>query len=579
MTTIEPPGLSRLTPEQQRAVRGNTPLMLVLAGPGSGKTEVLSKRVLRLLADGVPPADIVVVTFTNAGAIALRERLGGVELRHIGTLHAFLLGELQTHGAALGYSEKLTVLDFDHPRKLPKDAADYKAGTLLLDDLRRASSPKVTLSKLLKAMNGQAELTAADIRAGGRATLAAFEGACRRESCVTFEMILRDGLKIVDKIAPCRHLLVDEFQDSAALDWQFYQAMRAASKFFVGDPDQQIFSFRGGSIDGIMELAHNPLCDVVKLEKNFRSDHAICQAAQRLIEHNTGRVAKDTIAVSDLPGRVLGGAFPSHEDEAGQIIQQVRQWIGFVPSVVAERGALIGAMEIAVLARNNAECAFIAERLKNAGVPVCERDVNVVDNNLRLRAALQVMAAPSDMAVAEFLRRDGKAARLADLRQAAKLARRPLREVMNDPRVNRQPLELWGDDLLNHLARIGLTVAEVSAAREAMDALATPGMAGLVMSLYAPEAREVGQGVTVTTFHGAKGREWDHVWLMACEDALVPGHRVDTDIEEARRLFYVACTRARHGLMVSWSRTRPTPWGDWQSVEHRPSRFLAEAGI
>ena len=579
---IESPDLTTSTPEQRRAVLSVAPVICAIAGPGSGKTKTLTDRILHLLANGTDPLRICVVTFTNSGAIALTERLGGVKLAYVGTLHGFMLDGLQKHGGHLGYDERITVLELDKSRDVAAKGAKLKPATEILEAVRAACCPSVKLGMLINFRSDPARVRAlASVSANmaGKMEIAVKEYAkrMRAEGCADFDTILSDGLKIAHLVDRIEHLFVDEAQDSGDLDFAIYNALPVVNRFVVGDFDQGVYKFRGGNPEHLLRLAADPSVDVCKLETNFRSDVSICEAAQRLIEHNTGRIAKRTIPFSNEPGDVSVQGYQSAEEEVAAIIAWCRACIGDIPSVVRESGTLAASLEIAVLTRNNAEAQAIATALKNAGLPVREREQNVEDTNRHLRAAVQMLNAPSDAAVIEFLRFDQPVWRLDAWKSEARLKGQPIRKLCNDKRVPAQPCgALWNGALLDALARIGLNKAEIEAARDAMATIATPSLGTLALALRPGDAKEVGEGITVTTFHGSKGREFDNVWLAACEDAIIPGKRTSTDVEEERRLFFVAMTRARHRLKVSWSLLRPAEWGD-PFTEHVVSRFAGEA--
>jgi superfamily I DNA/RNA helicase len=151
--------------------------------------------------------------------------------------------------------------------------------------------------------------------------------------------------------------------------------------------------------------------------------------------------------------------------------------------------------------------------------------------------------------------------------------------MCGDRRVPQEPMpHLWGGELLNQLNRLGCGKDEIETARESIANIATPSLSTLALALRPGDAREVGEGVTCTTLHGSKGREFDHVIMAACEDSMVPGTRKCTDVEEERRLFFVGLTRARRSVDVTWSVIRAREYGD-PFTEHQPSRFIAQAVI
>lgn len=213
-----------LSETQIQIINSDSINILVLACAGSSKTGCLVKRIQRLIKDGVPPDEIVAVTLTVSAAEEMRLRIGQ-KIGFVGTLHSFMLGLIQTHWKDLGYArEKISVIDEDSARELE-----------------------------LRIMK--------EVGAGRKRHDFIFEKRYRDEllrySMLTYDMILTEGLRLIEMgvLAPINHLLIDEIQDFTDLDYAICVQIPCANRFFCGDTDQALFSFRGGNINHILEMA------------------------------------------------------------------------------------------------------------------------------------------------------------------------------------------------------------------------------------------------------------------------------------------------------------------------------------
>lgn len=227
---------------QQAAIHSDSPLILCLAGPGSGKTRTLVERVKRLILDGVNPREVVCISFTNAAAIELKSRLG-FNVGFCGTLHAFLLTIIQEHWEELGYrSAKLTVIDSEQADEmLDRCASELKY-----------RGPK---KDVLAALNEKAVRTRQSL-----AQLVALKYVMElmANGLMSFDMILTEGLRLFDQdrfSLPFTHLFVDEVQDLTDIEYELCMKCPVQNRYLTGDPDQSIFGFKGGNVNHIIELA------------------------------------------------------------------------------------------------------------------------------------------------------------------------------------------------------------------------------------------------------------------------------------------------------------------------------------
>jgi DNA helicase-2/ATP-dependent DNA helicase PcrA len=405
--------------------------------------------------------------------------------------------------------------------------------------------------------------TAADL------TAAAFHQKLKRAGLVTYDTILHWGLRLLDRGTlapwPWTHLFVDEFQDSSDLDARIYDLLPIRNKFYVGDPDQAVYSFRGGNVHNILSKARlQHLCSTVMLEDNYRSDRAICHAAQDLIEHNKGRTKKETRSVSSDQGEAYAVVHYSERDE-----------ITWLRDRIWDEG---DNSQVAVLVRTNYLVQKISQALEAAGIPIARRKRVELPADWKLcRNLLALLSDPENDTLAVWFL---EATRGVAVAQKAKLSAAAAGQTLNQFTLH------IPDDV--GLAVVPQVLAKGRISRESIE-LVSEAMAKLPPESRLPDlllalaqqsepTEAVSAGVTVTTIHAAKGREWDCVFLPAFEQHLIPGERKDLDIEEERRLAYVAFTRARHYLAVSYCQKRE-PQFCRGTVDVAPSQFIAESGL
>lgn len=559
-----------LTSEQRAVVESTSQNILVVAGPGSGKTATTVARIQSLTEMAVDYRTIVVLTFTNAAAKEITERLEYVPrgsmtpvippLGYIGTLHGFALRCLKRYGQDLGFGDRLALIG--------EEAAES-----LMEAKAKSLGCRTPLKKLMKL---KGEENNVERRARGRMTpeevvIAAYYMELREAGMVDFDMIL---LAMVTLIAAGKmpaiytHLFVDEVQDSAAVDWEIYHALPIANKFYVGDEDQSIYGFRGGRPD----LMHQPQADVFLLQSNYRSREEVCQRAQMLIEHTSAnRYPKITRSTRGYCGEVM---LWSDAENSGQEVADVAEAVG---KEVAS-GTLLD--EIAVLARTNAICGEMREHLKASGFQVSEKvkDQNPFDWRLA-KSLVELAANPANDTLAYFylLERDGRG--MADAMK---------RKAQSEMRTLSTMIFAAASVIARNVQTVGRMLAEQKTSGETRMRVATiirqlpadADLLELVLAMTQDEGAAEGAtpGITVTTIHQAKGREWDVVFVAGAEEeVMIYGQPAPEVVDEARRLMYVAVTRARERVYLTYAKRRKTSWGAIES--HRACRFLKEMGL
>lgn len=536
------------TPAQQQAIHATAPTVVTIAGPGSGKTATLVARIIADQERGRRPDHQAAITFTQNSAREMRDRLaqaGAAPIAYIGTLHGFCLDLIRSE------TGMVAVLDADRAELLMQT---------VLDDLRL----KVSLSKVKDAVAGLGEPPDAKV-ALARDT---YRARLLKAGAVDYDTILvraRDMLLEGYEWKGWDALYVDEYQDSGPLDAEIYSLLNCLSRFVVGDPDQAIYSFRGARMENLMELAGGHDTFVAYLEANFRSGPAVCNAATRLVAHNRNRLVKSTIAAVQKPGHVAlldGTPFDSEMMELAAIVRQVQFYVG--------QGKQDST---AVLCRYNNTRAAIVDALKASGVPVKEKEEAAPKDWKAAMLTLSLMSDPTNPLTLFFWAADrfGKEAAAKMVRQASG-GHAPALGLKLTPYTS--PV-----DLARILSQAGHEKGSIARVMDAAESLGTFHPARLLIALHEGLARkgEVSSaGVSVLTMHGAKGLEFDHVILPAVEEQDLPGMKANApDTEEARRLFYVAVTRARFTVDISWAKTRTNPYNS-KREDRGPSPFITE---
>ena len=585
MASPDDPLLADLTPEQRDAVTTRASPLCIVAGAGSGKTRVLTRRIAWQVGQGAAdPRRVLALTFTRRAAAELRDRLRRLGLRdppRAGTFHAAALAQLRRYAA-------------DRDRRPPQI---LESRTAFLAEMRPRDSREATARLAAEIDWARAriipperypELAGAARRHPPRRTeaiaaaYAAYEEAKRRRRPRLFDFD--------DLLAACRaimesqpeeaaaqrwrnqHLLVDEFQDVNPLQFALLRSWMGeeSTVAVVGDPDQAIYGWNGADPGLIGDVArHLPGCAVLHLRTNFRSTPEICEAAGRIL----GREPQPAVRP---PGPAPTVTECSEEDEGSVLARRVRS--------LRRPGAPW--RHQAVLARTNAQLPPLRRALESQGIPVAAR----AGANPLEHPAVRDLVASWDAG--------------ASLRAAVIDARSDRHEIIGaasagDPAA-RSEIDDTGTAASDPATRhetIGTSTAtgdpaarsEIDAAGAALDALlalADDHMAldpGATVGSFTSGLRSGGRpaaaadGVDLTTFHGAKGLEWPVVHIVGAEDGYVPVSHARTPEARAeeRRLFHVAATRAGQELHVQWCSSRQV--GD-RIVERRPSPWLGATG-
>jgi DNA helicase-2/ATP-dependent DNA helicase PcrA len=555
--------MARLNSEQVAAATHKGGHAIVLAGPGTGKTSTLIARHGFLCSTGVDPDGIVAISFTKDSVEEIRKRLGDRASTRawIGTFHALCLRLLKRFNVEARLSKNFKVLDPSEQRALfsklgidwDQDDGDLSdiigrwKDSLITPDEADAEAARKTNSVLRKAA----------------AHYAHYEEALERLGHLDFSDLLVRATEIIERSDKVKtfvrermpHFLVDEFQDVNRTQVQFLFAVtNVGSKLWaVADDDQAIYGWRGGKVEYTVNFKKY-FADATQyfLMTNYRCDPAVIATANTIIANNKVRVSKNL-----KPGRqhkqnniVRIRSFATDREEA--------EWLARVLKRMIDEGA--NPKEIGVLFRTASVTAQLQQAMEKYDVPFALSGTSSFWEMPEVQAMTDLLVAIERGDVSKAGRFKGA----RDLVETMK-GSSPIETAMAVARI-------IGDNPIPGLAseRQAGWIDTCYALADIMKEYDTAeDFKAHVVEMSARASAE-NSGISVTTIHSSKGLEWRQVFVIGCEATMMPHHRAD-DIEEERRLFYVAITRTKGAVDLSTTKAR---FGRAQS----PSPFLAEIG-
>lgn len=625
-----------LNPQQAEAVINTEGPMLIMAGAGSGKTKVLTCRVANLLQKGVRPYRILAITFTNKAAAEMRERvnnMSGPAAKDVWlfTFHAFCARFLRMEIDKLpGYGGNFAIYDTADSQNLIKQILKE----MNLDDKR--FQPSGILSRISNAKNALQDAAAFARQAGDfyeqkvADIYSHYEQKLQLNNALDFDDLLMLSIKLLQENKEVRekyqdrfvYLLVDEYQDTNHAQYLLTKFLAAKHRNIcvVGDADQSIYGWRGADIQNILDFEKDyPDAKVIKLEQNYRSTQIILDAANAVIENNTGRKPKNLWTENKSGADIIYFQAVDERDEARFVIEQLQ-------NLQRTENKKLG--DMAILYRTNTQSRIFEEMLIKSGISYnmvgglkfYERkeikDIiaylrvifNPADSLSLLRiinvpkrgigdaslAKIQAHAAANNVSLFEAVSNaaaiDGLSSRfvsklddlagiifelmnLANEAPVEDLIDRVLRDTgyLEELENERTPQAQSRIDNLHEL----ISVAQEFAASEEENNLENfLAHVALVSDIDDTELGE--DAITLMTLHSSKGLEFPVVFLVGMEEGLFPHARTlmdETEIEEERRLCYVGITRAKEKLFLSSTKMR-TIYGN--TVTYPPSRFLQE---
>lgn len=626
--------LEPLTAAQREAVTHIEGPLLVLAGPGSGKTRVVTHRIAYLLHQGVYPSQIVALTFTNKAADEMARRVAALVPGRrvwISTFHSFCARLLREFAPLVGLEPNFSIYDADASLETVKQAiaasqlqGKYVTADRIAHRISWAKARLLTPEQLTQQATDPFSQVAAQVYPVYQQLLLTANAVDFDDLLVHVARLLHDNPELRAALdARYRFVLVDEYQDTNLAQYAILRGLSVdyPNVAVTGDPDQSIYSWRGADITNILRFEDDyPNAKVVRLEQNFRSTQRIVEVAGHLIQYNRRRKHKDLYTENPPGAPVRLARYTSSSDEANDIAQQIADMIG--------SGYRPG--DFAIFYRTNALSRSFEQALRRAGVPyqvvrglefyqrreikdllaylyllnnprddaAFRRVVNVPPRGIG-RQTLQKLA---DFALQHhlplleaaqhelFLRCVSKriAERLWDFTaqyQAWRpLAARPVADILNQVIADIDYLDYvdtLGDDAdVDRQANVAELVADATE----FDASHPDGpwlesfLERVALVSDTDNWDTQASKVSLMTLHAAKGLEFPVVFIVGVEDGFLPHDRSRSDpdaVEEERRLLFVGITRARQRLQLSFADVR-TGYHISGAVRRVPSSFLQE---
>ena len=626
-----------LNDEQRDAVQHRNGPLLVLAGAGSGKTRVITYRIAHLIADGVPARSILAVTFTNKAAREMRERTSALLHREgdglwVGTFHSVCARLLRSYGDSVGLSRGFVVYDSDDQktlvRRILKDhgISERMFGPRdVLSHIDKAKNKGVNAARY-RPTDFFSEIVSKVYPEYERRLLAANATDFGNLLLKTQEL-LEQNTDIRDHLAQSfSHLLVDEFQDTNLVQYKLVRLLSGQHNNLcvVGDDDQSIYSWRGANIANILEFeADHPNAKVIRLEQNYRSSQNILDAADAIIARNVGRKGK-TLWTDAGPGEPIKIVTCADERREAEFVAQT------INKLRETTDCTYG--DFAVFYRTHAQSRVLEEALRSARSPI----PHIVVGGIRfydraevkdLLAYLRLMINPcDDLALQRIVNVPKRGIGKTTMERLASFARqrqcslwdaaRACASGTNSP-VSRAASKRISQfcELIDELSTTARTESASIAAEQALEASGYRESLALDGSIEAQTRAEnlmellgsindfetttddptllgflehvaltstfddvdPSQGaVTLMTVHGAKGLEFPVVMIVGLEQGVFPHARSLNDLdqlEEERRLAYVAITRAMKRLFLTHAQQR---WMFGDRQVNPPSEFLRQ---
>ncbi len=611
----------KLSERQKEAVLHKEGPCLVLAGAGSGKTRVLTERIVNLINNGVRPQNILAITFTNKAAREMRERVyksigNDADSIFIGTFHSFGLKVLRENAEELGYTNNITILDRDDVNSLIKKflkemnlSSDNYPIKYILNRISFAKNEGLTPVEYSKFMKTPLDEVVVKIYQKYVSTL-------RRNNSVDFDDLLilpveifKKNSQVLDKYQEhYRYILVDEYQDTNMVQYELCKllASKYLNLFVVGDMDQSIYSFRFANYMNVMNFEKDyKTAKTIVLDENYRSTNNILKAANDVIKNNVNRKEKNLWSSNGDGEKIKYIRCENELDEAKAVINEVKKLLnnGEKPK------------EIAVLYRTNGQSRVIEEAFLRENIPFrivgsyffynrkeikdlisylhliyntnddvsLERVINVPKRGIGLKTLERLRTEANIRDISMFdtiecgkelefknlilsLKEESKNTNLSGLVDLI-LDKTGMRKELEESNTLESEIRL---ENLEEFKSITLSFEErgIYNLEEFLENIS------LVSDMR--EYKEVEDGVSLMTLHSAKGLEFNSVFLVGLEEGVFPHMRSmesESELEEERRLCYVGITRAKKNLYLLNTRHR-TLFGKTNS--NIPSRFIGE---
>ena len=623
-----------LNEPQKEAVLHTEGPLLILAVAGSGKTRVLTHRIAYLIEEqGVNPWNILAITFTNKAAGEMRQRVDslvgfGSESIWVSTFHSACVRILRRYIDRLGYDNRFTIYDTDDQKTLMKEVCRK------VDLDTKRFKERMLLSVISSAKNEMILPDEFELNAGGdfaqlqiAKAYREYEAQLRSNNALDFDDLLVRTVQLLDTQTDVResyqerfrYIMVDEYQDTNHAQYRLVSLLSAKYQNLcvVGDDDQSIYRFRGATIENILSFEEEfPGATVIRLEQNYRSTQNILDAANGLIGHNYARKGKNLWTENGTGDKVISYRAVDELGEAMFVVRQIEE--------SAARGQKFS--DNAVLYRTNAQSNTIERQLVRTGIPYRIvggtkffdrkeiRDIlayfHVIENPsdaVRIRRIInepkrgigdatvrlvEEIAEQQGLAMFDVMKQASDYAALSKkstvLREFAEMIE-TLRHISDT-----SSLEILLDETMRQTGYAEMLETQGVEGRVRLENIAElktnlikyendsedGGLQGFLeeVSLFTDldNLNDSEDSVILMTMHSAKGLEFKNVYVIGLEENLFPSYQSassDSEIEEERRLAYVALTRAKERLYLTCAAQRML-FG--RTSRNQPSRFLRE---
>ncbi len=612
---------NKLNDKQKEAVMHVDGPCLVLAGAGSGKTKVLTERIVNLINNGVSPYSILAITFTNKAAREMRERVyNSIEEEankiFIGTFHSLGLKIVRENASVIGYSNNVTILDRDDVNTLIKrfmkelnlDTEHYPVKSIL-NKISFAKNEGLSPEEFDKFAKAPLDMAACKV-------YKMYESALKRSNSVDFDDLLILPLKIFKKDKSVlekyqehfKYILVDEYQDTNMVQYDMCKllASKYRNLFVVGDMDQSIYSFRFANYMNVINFEKdNKDAKVIVLDENYRSTNNILNAANDVIKNNKERKEKNLWSSKGDGDKIKYIRCDNELEEASTVVRLTKELLdkGEKPS------------EIAVLYRTNGQSRVFEEAFLKENIPFKIVGSYFFYNRKEIKDLISYMHLiynNNDDASLERVinvpRRGIGSKTIERLRSEASISDKSMFEVVNSGKelgFKNLIIDLTNESKNTDLVGIVDVILDKTGIRKELEekndleseirlenlnefksialAFQEKGIFSLEeflenISLVSDknEYKEVDDGINLMTLHSAKGLEFNDVFLVGMEEGIFPHNRSfesESELEEERRLCYVGITRAKEHLWLMNAKKR-TLFG--QVSMNFPSRFIKE---
>ena len=612
---------NKLNDKQKEAVMHIDGPCLVLSGAGSGKTKVLTERIVNLINNGVSPYNILAITFTNKAAREMRERVyNSIEEEankiFIGTFHSLGLKIVRENAGVIGYSNNVTILDRDDVNTLIKrfmkelnlDTEHYPVKSIL-NKISFAKNEGLSPEELDKFAKAPLDMAACKV-------YKMYESALKRSNSVDFDDLLILPLRIFKKDKSVlekyqehfKYILVDEYQDTNMVQYDMCKllASKYRNLFVVGDMDQSIYSFRFANYMNVINFEKdNKDAKVIVLDENYRSTNNILNAANDVIKNNKERKEKNLWSSKGDGDKIKYIRCDNEQEEASTVVRLTKELLdkGEKPS------------EIAVLYRTNGQSRVFEEAFLKENIPFKIVGSYFFYNRKEIKDLISYMHLiynNNDDASLERVinvpRRGIGSKTIERLRSEASISDKSMFEVVNSGKelgFKNLIIDLTNESKNTDLVGLVDVILDKTGIRKELEekndleseirlenlnefksialAFQEKGIFSLEeflenISLVSDknEYKEVDDGINLMTLHSAKGLEFNDVFLVGMEEGIFPHNRSfesESELEEERRLCYVGITRAKEHLWLMNAKKR-TLFG--QVSMNFPSRFIKE---